>query len=69
MLSFIAQAGYATTVVDFTTDPSSLMVGLVALTALSAGVIVFEAVRYHFVQKAEPASEMTPAAIAYQQAA
>jgi hypothetical protein len=41
----------------------------VALTALSAGVIVFEAIRYHFAQKAEPAPEMTPAAIAYQQAA
>ena len=69
MLSFIAPAGYATSVVDFATDPSSLMVGLVALTALSAGMIAFEAVRYHFAQKAEPAPEMTPVTIAYQQAA
>jgi len=69
MLSFIVQAGYATTAVDFTTDLSSLMVGLVALTTLSAGMIAFAAIRYHFVQKAEPTPEMTPAAIAYQQAA
>jgi hypothetical protein len=69
MLSFIVQAGYATTAIDFTTDLSSLMVGLVALTALSAGMIAFAAVRYHFVQKAEAAPEMTPAMVAYQQAA
>jgi len=69
MLSFIAQAGYATTVVDFTTDPPSLMVGLVALTALSAGMIALEAVRYHFVQKAEVPTEMAPATIEYRQAA
>ena len=69
MLSFIAQAGYPTTVVDFTTDLSSLMVGLVALTALSAGMILLETVRYHFAQKTEPATEMTPVTIVYQQAA
>lgn len=69
MFSFIAQAGYTMTVVDFTNDFSSLLVGLVALTALSTGMIAFEAVRYHFVQKADPATEVTPTTIAYQQAA
>ena len=69
MLSFIAQAGYTTTVVDFTNNFSSLIVGLVALTALSVGMILVEAVRYHFAQKTEPATEMTSATIAYQQAA
>ena len=69
MLSFITQAGYTTTVVNFTNDFSSLMVGLIALTALLAGMILSETVRYHFAQKIEPATEMTPATIAYQQAA
>jgi hypothetical protein len=69
MFSFIAQAGYTTTVVDFTTDLSSLLVGLVTLTVLSAGMIAFEAVRYHFAQRTEVPTEMTPATIEYRQAA
>ena len=69
MLSFIAQAGYTTTIVDFTNDLSSLLVGLVTLTALSVGMIAFEAVRYHFTQKAEVPTEMAPATIEYRQAA
>lgn len=69
MLSFIAQAGYATTVVNFTTDLSSLMVGFIALTALSAGMILVEAVRYHVAQKTEVVTELPSATIAYQQAA
>jgi len=69
MLSFIAHAGYATTVVDFTNDLSSLLVGLVTLTALSAGMIAFEAIRYHFAQKAEIPTETAPATIEYRQAA
>jgi len=69
MFSFIAQAGYATATVDFTADLSSLLVGLVTLTALSAGMIAFEAVRYHFAQKAEVPTEMAPATIEYRQAA
>ena len=69
MLSFIAQAGCTTTVVDFTNDLSSLLVGLVTLTVLSVGMIAFEAVRYHFAQKAEVPTEMAPATIEYRQAA
>ena len=69
MFSFIAQAGYTTTVVDFTNDLSSLMVGLFIFTALSAGIVVFEAVRYHFAQKAKVPTEVAPATIEYRQAA
>lgn len=69
MLSFIAHAGYATTIVDFTNELSSLLVGLIALTALSAGMIAFEAVRYHFAQKAEVPTETAPAISEWRQAA
>ena len=69
MLSFIAQADYTTTGIDLTNDLSSLLVGLVTLIVLSAGMIAFEAVRYHFAQKAEVPTEMAPATIEYRQAA
>lgn len=69
MFSFIAQAGYTTTGIDLTNDLSSLLVGLFTLTALSAGMIAFEAVRYHFAQKAEVPTEMAPTTIEYRQAA
>jgi hypothetical protein len=69
MFSFIAQADYTTTGIDLTNDLSSLLVGLVTLIVLSAGMIAFEAVRYHFAQKAEVPTEMAPATIEYRQAA
>ncbi|NOT55987.1 MAG: hypothetical protein HOP18_15415 [Deltaproteobacteria bacterium] len=69
MFSFIAQAGYTTTVIDFTNDLSILLVGLVTLTALSAGVLAIEALRYHFAQKAEGSTETAPATIEYRRAA
>jgi hypothetical protein len=69
MLSFIVQTGYPTTVVNLTTDLSSLMVGLVALTAFAAGMIALTAVRYHVAQRAESMRETMPEASTYQQAA
>jgi hypothetical protein len=69
MLSFIAQTSYSTTGIDLTNDLSSLLVGLVTLIVLSAGMIAFEAVRYHFAQKTEVPTEMAPATIEYRQAA
>src|SRR5262245_1271397 len=53
MLSFIIQSGFPTTVVDLTTDLSSLLVGLVALTALAADMIAVAAIRYHVALQAE----------------
>ena len=69
MFSFIAQTNYTTTGIDLTNDLSSLLVGLVTLIVLSAGMIAFEAVRYHFAQKAEVPTEMATATIEYRQAA
>ena len=69
MLSLIVPTGYPTTVVNLTTDLSSLMVGLVALTALAAGMIAVAAVRYHVAQRAESMQETMPETITYKQAA
>ena len=69
MMSFIAQAGYATAVVDSTSDLSSLFVGLIGFTALAAAMIVVEAVRAHTSRTAETASTIVPVATAYRQAA
>ena len=69
MFSFIAPIGYTTTGIDLTNNLSSLLVGLVTLIVLSAGMIAFKAVRYHFTQKAAVPTEMAPATIEYRQAA
>ena len=69
MLSFIAQIGYTTTGIDLTNNLSSLLFGIVTLLVLSAGMIAFEAVRYHFAQQAQVPTEMAPATIEYRQAA
>jgi hypothetical protein len=39
MLNFIAQAGHAATIVDFTSDVSLLLAGLVGVTWFAAGMI------------------------------
>ena len=44
MLNFIAQAGHAATIVDFTSDVSLLLTGLIGLTWFAAGMIVAAAV-------------------------
>ena len=69
MLSFIVQSSYVTTGIDLTTELSSLLVGIVTLLVFSAGMIAFEAVRYHFAQKAQVPTEMASATTEYQQAA
>lgn len=65
MMAFIAQAGYATAVVDFTTDLSSLLVGLIGLTSFSAAMIVVEITRSQATRKTPSVSST----IAYQKAA
>jgi hypothetical protein len=69
MLSFITQSAYTTTGIDLTTNLSSLLVGLVTLLVVTAGMIAFEAVRYHFAQQAQVSTEIAPATIEYRQAA
>lgn len=44
MLNFIAQAGHAATIVDFTSDVSLLLTGLVGVTWFSAGMLVVAAI-------------------------
>jgi hypothetical protein len=43
MLNFIAQAGHAVTTVDFTSDFSLLLTGLIGMTWFAAGMIVVAA--------------------------
>ena len=51
MMSFIAQTGYATAVVNFTNDLSSLLAGLIGVTAIAAVMIAVEIIRYQATQK------------------
>jgi hypothetical protein len=51
MWTFSNYSGMATTVVDFTNEFTPLFVGLVGLVALSAGMITFMALRYHWAQR------------------
>ena len=44
MLNFIAQAGHAATIVDFTSDVSLLLTGLVGVTWFAAAMIVVAAI-------------------------
>ena len=44
MLNFIAQVGYTATIVDFTSDVSLLLAGLIGVTWFAAGMIVAAAV-------------------------
>jgi hypothetical protein len=44
MLNFIAQAGHTATIVDFTSDVSLLITGLIGVTWFAAGMIVAAAI-------------------------
>jgi hypothetical protein len=54
------QPGFATAIVDFTSDLSPLIISLVGLLGFSAGFIIFAAIREHLSQKTELMKE-TPA--------
>jgi hypothetical protein len=69
MMSFIAHAGYATAVVDFTNDLSSLLVGIIGATAIAAAMIVVEIIRYQATQKATAVADPVSATVTYQHAA
>jgi hypothetical protein len=61
MWNFMTQSGIATTVVDFTSEFSPLLVGLVSLVWLSIGVIVVIAIRHYLTEKTRlvPRTEVT----------
>ena len=70
MMAFIAQTGYATAVVNFTNDLSSLLAGLIGVTAIAAVMIAVEIIRYQATQKKMTSVANTvPTTITYQQAA
>ena len=65
MLPFIAQAGYATTVINFTNNLSSLLAGLIGVTAM----IVVEILHVHTLQKTHASISAISTATVYRQAA
>lgn len=67
MWNTIAQSGIATMSVDFTPAMWPLKVGLLGLLALSAGGIIYTALRYHYSQQTTSATE--PESIEYREAA
>ena len=69
MWNFMTQAGPATALVDFTKDLWPLGVGLFALLALSAGLIIGMAVRHSLAEKIRAESEAASAAQDHREAA
>jgi len=69
MMTFITQTGYATAVVNFTNDLSSLLAGLMGMTAIAAVMIAVEIMRYQATRKMTSATNTVPTTITYQQAA
>jgi uncharacterized oligopeptide transporter (OPT) family protein len=54
MWNFMHQSGPATAVLDFTSDFSVLLVGLVGLVGVSAGILIWMGIRHHLAQKRLP---------------
>ena len=69
MMAFIPQTGYATAVVNFTNDLSSLLAGLIGMTAIAAVMIAVEIIRYQATQKTTSVADTVSTPITYQQAA
>jgi hypothetical protein len=69
MWGFISQYSFATAIIDFTDELSSLLVGLMAVVWLSAGFIAIAALQHFLAQTPAPRMETTPAPIEYQAAA
>ncbi len=62
MLSFMNQSALATTVLDFTSDLSLLLVGLLAVVWLSTAIIIWMALSPFLIQRTRSVGE--PAATA-----
>jgi hypothetical protein len=69
MWDIYPQSGPATTVLDFTNDLLPLIVGLIALTCLSAVIIAAMAIRHSLSQRANPAEEPAATPTDHQDAA
>ena len=53
MWNFISSTGLATSVLDFTTDFSPLLMGLVGVVWLSAGLIIGAAIHHYLFRQPE----------------
>jgi lysylphosphatidylglycerol synthetase-like protein (DUF2156 family) len=62
MWNFMHQSGPATAVLDFTSDFSVLLAGLVGFVGVAAGMIVWIAIRHHLSQKRLPPAKTMSAA-------
>ena len=69
MWGFMTQSGLATTVADFTKDLWPLGVGLFALLALSAGLIIGMATRHYLAQQMRTETETASATMDHRKAA
>ncbi|MBI3800742.1 MAG: hypothetical protein HY268_27660 [Deltaproteobacteria bacterium] len=69
MWDFMLQPGLATTVTDFTKDLWPLGVGLFALLALSAGLIIGMATRHYLAQQIRTETETASTPRDYRKAA
>jgi len=69
MLNFISTVGHASATLNFTDDLSVFLSGLVGLVWLSAGMIVYSALRETYSGKAKLASSTSPHAVDYRLAA
>lgn len=69
MLNFISMVGFANGTINFTDDLSILLSGLIGLVWLSAGMIVFSAVRGTFARPVKSKPRMTKNAEEYRLAA
>lgn len=59
MWTFSNSAGIATTVMDLTTELSSLLVGLVGLVGVAGGMIALSALRYYLSQRVHLTPQVT----------
>ena len=69
MMSFIAQAGYSTAVINLTNELSALLAGFIGVTAIAAAMIVVEITRYQATQKTTSVANTVSTTTTYQQAA
>jgi hypothetical protein len=69
MWNVMPQAGLTTTVIDFTSEFSPFLLGLLGLLGLSAGMIAWIAIRYYWSQKADITGEAVSFAESQREAA
>ena len=69
MWTFSNYSGMATSVVDFTTEFSPLLVGLVSLVWVSIGMIAVIAIRQYLSEQSQPTLQLTLAAPDHRDAA